>query len=206
MGVHVVREQAFDWSDELSVETVDQYGLENCSFEEDVSFPCRRVRRLLDRGGRGCRLLAFSFDTGWTCWCGRAARLRRGRRIRLACHRTLGCNIGLASLGFERLGLIESGPAQLEEAFKELHPHFVTTDRRAGNALPAGSFDSSVRYWKRTVKRIAVFCAPFESDIRCCPVSKCQMRWSIAVCCGSGAAPSRRFCCTRALWAASCSF
>jgi hypothetical protein len=33
MGVHVVREQAFDRSDELSVEAVDEYGLENGSFE-----------------------------------------------------------------------------------------------------------------------------------------------------------------------------
>ena len=25
------------------------------------------IAALLDRGGRGCRLLTFSFDTGWTC-------------------------------------------------------------------------------------------------------------------------------------------
>src|ERR1700693_523955 len=98
MGVHVVREQAFDWPDELTVETIDENRFEDGSFKENVSFPRRRVRRLLDRGGRNCRLLAFIFDTGWVCWYGKASRLGRGRRIWLRCHRNLGCDVGLGVL------------------------------------------------------------------------------------------------------------
>ena len=53
---------------------------------------------------------------------------------------------------------------------EELHPRFATPDRRVGTAPPARSSDSSARYLKRTVKRIAAFCAPFELDLQYYPV------------------------------------
>src|SRR4029077_10378418 len=63
-----------------------------------------------------------------------------------------------------------------EEGLKELLPGFVTVSRKGRNLCSARPSDSSARYWRRKVKRIAVFCAPSELGLLYCQDSNFRMR------------------------------
>ena len=65
-------------------------------------------------------------------------------------------------LRFERLGPIALGQAQRKEELKELLLGFVAVGRKERNLRSARLSGSSARYWRRKVKRTAVFCAQSE--------------------------------------------
>src|SRR5258708_812648 len=85
VGIDIGCEQALDGARKLPLKAVDEDGFQNGSFQDDGSFPCRRIAGTIYRGGRDSRFLV-SFCVVFFCVnllvrrpCRSAELRRRGR-------------------------------------------------------------------------------------------------------------------------------